>query len=102
VTFQRFINQTLQEYLDDFVSAYVDDIIIYSSRTLADHQRKVSEVLQKLKKAGLQCDITKLEFEQDSVKYLGFIIQAGKGVHVNPKKVEAIRAWEAPKSIHDV
>jgi hypothetical protein len=37
VTFQRFINQTLQEYLDDFVLAYVDNIIIYSSGTLADH-----------------------------------------------------------------
>jgi hypothetical protein len=44
----------------------------------------------------------KSEFEQDSVKYLSFIIQAGKGVHVDPKKVEAIRAWETPKSIRDV
>jgi hypothetical protein len=41
----------------------------------------------------------KSEFEQDSIKYLGFIIQAKKGVHVDPKKVEAIRAWETPKSI---
>jgi hypothetical protein len=101
-TFQRFINQVLQEHLDDFVSAYVDDIIIYSSRSLADHQRKVSEVLQKLKDAGLQCDIGKSEFEQDSVKYLGFIIEAGKGLRVDPKKVEAIRAWEAPKSLKEV
>jgi hypothetical protein len=59
-------------------------------------------VLQKLKKAGLQYDIIKSEFKQDSVKYLGFIIQARKGVHVDPKKVEAIRAWEAPKSIHNI
>jgi hypothetical protein len=44
----------------------------------------------------------KSEFEQDSVKYLGFIIQAKKGVHVDPKKVEAIRAWETPKSVWDV
>jgi hypothetical protein len=33
------------------------------------------------------------------VKYLGFIIQARKGVYINLKKVEAIRAWEIPKSI---
>jgi hypothetical protein len=44
----------------------------------------------------------KSEFEQDLVKYLGFIIQAGKGVHVDPKKVEVIRAWETLKSIRDV
>ena len=61
--FQRFINQTLQEYLDDFISAYVDDIIIYSSGSIEDYRRKVYEVLQKLKDAGLQCDIRKSEFE---------------------------------------
>jgi hypothetical protein len=82
----------LQQYLDDFVSAYVDDIIIYSNGSLADHRRKVGKVLQKLKEAGLQCDIRKSEFEQNTVKYLGFIIRAGEGIHVDPKKVEAIRA----------
>ena len=101
-TFQRFINQVLQEYLDDFVSAYIDDIIIYSSESLSDHRRKVAEVLQKLKEAGLQCDIGKSEFEQDSVKYLGFIIEAEKGVRVDPKKIEAIRAWEVPKTLREV
>ena len=101
-TFQRYINQTLREYLDDFVSAYVDDIIIYSSGSLADHRRKVSRVLAKLQRAGLQCDIGKSEFEQTSVKYLGFIIRAGEGLHVDPKKVEAIRAWETPKNVRDV
>ena len=101
-TFQRYINQVLQEHLDDFVSAYVDDIIIYSSDSLADHQRKVSEVLGKLRDAGLQCDIKKSEFERDSVKYLGFIIRAGQGVCVDLKKVDAIRSWEVPKSVKDV
>ncbi|OQD77422.1 hypothetical protein PENANT_c103G01711 [Penicillium antarcticum] len=101
-TFQRYINQVLQEHLDDFVSAYVDDIIIYSSDSLADHRRKVSEVLGKLREAGLQCDITKSEFECESVKYLGFIIRAGQGVCVYPKKVDAIRSWEVPKSVKDV
>ena len=47
-TFQRFINRTLREFLDDFVSAYIDDIIIYSSGSRIDHRRKVAKVLQKL------------------------------------------------------
>lgn len=101
-TFQRYINHTLQEFLDDFASAYIDDIIIYSSGSQKDHQRKVTKVLQKLQDAGLQCDIDKSEFEQNSVKYLGFIVRAGEGVHVDPKKVEAIRAWETPKTVRDV
>lgn len=101
-TFQRYINQVLREYLDDFVSAYIDDIIIYSSGSLANHRRKVCKVLQKLQDAGLQCDITKSEFEQNAVKYLGFIIRAGQGICVDPKKVEAIRSWEVPKTVRDV
>ena len=30
-TFQAFINETLREYLDDFCTAYLDDILIYSN-----------------------------------------------------------------------
>ncbi|THC88329.1 hypothetical protein EYZ11_012227 [Aspergillus tanneri] len=101
-TFQRYINQVLQEYLDDFVSAYIDDIIIYSSGSIRDHRKKVTEVLSRLKDAGLQCDINKSEFEQHTVKYLGFIIRAGEGVCVDPKKVEAIQSWDKPKSPKDV
>jgi hypothetical protein len=52
-TFQRYINHILREYLDDFVSAYVDDIIIYSNGSIADHRRKVNEVLSKLQEAEL-------------------------------------------------
>ena len=52
--------------------------------------------------AGLQCDIAKSEFEQHSVKYLGFIIRAGQGVSVDPKKVKAIHSWERPQSVRDV
>ena len=29
-TFQRFINNTLMGYLDDFCNAYIDDILIFS------------------------------------------------------------------------
>jgi hypothetical protein len=43
--------------------------------------------------------LDKSEFEQDLVNYLGFIVRAGKGVHVDPKKVEAIRAGETPKTV---
>ena len=59
-------------------------------------------MLRKLRDTGLQYDIAKSEFEKDSVKYLGFIIQAGKGIYIDPKKVEAIRVWETPKSTRDI
>jgi hypothetical protein len=35
-TFQRFINNALREYLDQFCSVYLDDILIYS-KTKEEH-----------------------------------------------------------------
>ena len=101
-TFQRYINHTLREYLDEFVSAYLDDILIYSDGSLEDHWRKVKLVLQRLQEAGLQLDIDKCEFECKSVKYLGFIIEVGKGFRMDPEKVAAIQQWEAPKTVKGV
>ncbi|KAM4065546.1 reverse transcriptase (RNA-dependent DNA polymerase) [Hirsutella rhossiliensis] len=59
--FQRYINSALQDYLDDFVSAYIDDVLIFSSGSLQDHRDKVGKVLQRLMDAGLQLDINKTE-----------------------------------------
>ena len=39
----------------------------------------------------LQIDIDKCKFETKTVKYLGFIIEAGVGVKVDLEKIVAIR-----------
>ncbi|KAI1506846.1 Pol protein [Pyrenophora tritici-repentis] len=97
--FQRYVNSVLQDYLDDFVSAYVDDILIYSSGSLQDHREKVGKVLQRLIDAGLQIDIDKCEFETKRVKYLGYIVEAEVGIRVDPEKIIAIREWATPTSV---
>jgi hypothetical protein len=43
-TFQRFINDSLRGYLDQFCSAYLDDILIYS-KTKEEHTEHVRKVL---------------------------------------------------------
>lgn len=98
-TFQRYINWILREYLDNFASAYIDDILIYSSGSLQDHRDKVKTVLSKLQEASLFVDVNKCEFETTSTKYLGFIIEAGKGIRMDPEKVKAITAWQAPSTL---
>jgi hypothetical protein len=92
-TFQRYINFTLRGFLDEFVSAYLDDILIYSDGSLADHRKKVKQVLQKLQDAGLQLDIDKYEFKCRSIKYFGFIIEVGKNISMNPEKMRTIKKW---------
>ncbi|KAI0996648.1 hypothetical protein K3495_g11536 [Podosphaera aphanis] len=49
-------------------------------------------------KALLCLDIGKCEFTVKSVKYLGFIIQAGIGLQADPTKVKAIVDWIPPTS----
>jgi hypothetical protein len=50
--YQRFINNVLFDYLDDFYIAYLDDILIYLENEL-NHQEHVYKVLLRLCKAGL-------------------------------------------------
>ncbi|KAF4310822.1 hypothetical protein GTA08_BOTSDO13628 [Botryosphaeria dothidea] len=90
-TFQRYINWTLKDFLDDFVSAYVDDILIFTDGSRRAHREKVNKVLEKLDAAGLQLDLKKCEFEVQSTKYLGYIIEAGKGIRMDPEKTKAIQ-----------
>jgi len=101
-TFQRYINWALRDYLDEFCSAYVDDILIYTDGSLDKHRGHVRKVLRRLRDAGLQIDIDKCEFEVQATKYLGFIIEAGKGIRMDPAKVEAIVQWDAPTSVKGV
>jgi len=50
------MNDVLFDYLDDFYTTYLDDIIIYSDNEL-EYTEYVRKVLQRLLKAGLYVDI---------------------------------------------
>lgn len=101
-TFQRYINKILHHYLNDFVTAYVDDMLIFSSGTLRNHKAKVQLVLRALADAGLHLDPQKCEFSVKSVKYLRFIVKASKGIACDPEKQRAIREWAAPTTVKRV
>jgi hypothetical protein len=99
-TFQRYINTVLMDCLDDFCSAYVDDVLVFS-RNKKEHRQHVRIVLQKLRDAGLQVDIRKCEFEVSTTTFLGFVI-SDRGVQVDPAKTAIIRNWEPPSTKREV
>ena len=99
-TFQSYINDTLREFLDDFVSAYIDDALIFSD-TEEEHVAQVRAVITKLRDAGLQIDINKSEFHVQETKYLRLIVST-KGLRMDPAKVTAIEEWQRPQNIKDV
>lgn len=99
-SFQHFINDTLQGYLDIFVTAYIDDILVYSN-SLPEHKIHVKLVLDRLSLAGLQLDISKSEFHVQEVTFLGLLV--GKdGIQMDPKKIEALKEWEQPRSVRNI
>ena len=55
-TFQHYINNTLHEFLDVFVTAYINDILIYSN-FLSEHQKHIQLILKQLQETNLQCNI---------------------------------------------
>jgi hypothetical protein len=99
-SFQHFINDVLQPYLDIFVTAYLDNILIYSDN-LNDHRNHVLKVLEALSEAGLHLKPEKCEFHWQEVKYLGFIISTS-GTKMDPAKVTTIQEWPIPRNVKDV
>jgi transposase InsO family protein len=99
-TYQRYMNDVLFDYLDDFCTAYLDDILIYSEDPL-EHEAHVKKVLDRLRAAGLQADIKKSEFSVTRTKYLGFIIST-TGIEVDPEKVSVVKDWKEPKTVKGV
>ena len=66
----QYINQTLREYLDHVVHAFIDDVLIYQiypNGSPDNHQDKVRRVLGKLQDAGLYVDIDKCAFKLKEV-----------------------------------
>src|SRR5436190_14921284 len=99
-TYQRYMNDILFDYLDDFCTAYLDDILIYSENE-EEHALHMRKVLEHLQKAGLQADIKKSEFNVNHTKYLGFIVST-TGIEVDPEKVQVIRSWQIPTMVKGV
>jgi hypothetical protein len=89
VIYQRYINNVLFDYLDDFYTAYLDDIFIYSDNVFK-YEAQVKKVLQRLREADLQADINKYEFNITSTKYLGFIIGIDD-IRTDPEKITVVK-----------
>jgi hypothetical protein len=100
-TFQSVINKALHEYLDIFVTAYLDDILVYSKGSLEEHVEHVKKVLRKLKEYRMYLQPAKCEFHIKETTFLGFIIST-EGVKMDPKKIAAVKEWTTPKTVKDV
>jgi hypothetical protein len=85
------LNNAIREALDDFVSAYLDDVLIYSNSE-EEHVGHVKWIMQRLWDAGLYLNPEKSEFHKETVRYLGLMIST-KGISMDDDNVQTVRNW---------
>ena len=74
VIFQRRINYILQEYLDNFIIVYLNNIIIYLN-SKKEYKEYIKWVLGRLYKENILVVIEKCEFYTKKTNFVGFIIK---------------------------
>jgi hypothetical protein len=99
-TFMHLMQQTLRKFLDDFVIVFIDDILVYS-KTFEDHSKHLRLVLQVLREKQLYAKLSKCEFFQREIGFLGHVINKN-GIKMESSKVNAVTNWPVPKNVHEL
>ncbi|GJP42069.1 hypothetical protein CLOM_g1661 [Closterium sp. NIES-68] len=99
-TFQAEMNHILRPLLDECVVVYLDDILIYS-RDMKQHVEHLRRVFEILRRERFYVKLSKSEFALEKVQFLGHMVSA-RGVHVDPKKIEAVRTWKTPENVKEL
>jgi hypothetical protein len=94
------MNDVFFDYLNDFVSIYINDILIYNNFK-KKHIKHVKRMLQRLRNADLQIDIDKCEFFVHEIKYLDLIVDRNE-IRMNFEKVETILQWATSQNLKQV
>lgn len=99
-TWQRLIDQVLGPDLEPYVFVYLDDIIIFAD-TFEKHLEILTEVMRRLRNAGLALSRDKCHFCQPELKYLGYVVNS-QGLLADPEKVTAILNIPTPKNSKEI
>jgi len=87
----------LGEHLDEFIMAYLNNIIIYLNSE-EEYKEYVKWVLQRLYDKEIPIVIEKCEFYITKTNFIGFIIKLGH-ISIDLKKIKAIVNWQDPKNV---
>ena len=79
------------------VQCYLDDVVIYG-RTLEEHDKHLTAVLQRLQDIGLTLNLQKCQFRVTSIRFLGHMIST-EGLHPDPSRVDDILETAAPTDL---
>jgi len=96
-TFQRMVDEIIEEEKWDWIVAYIDDIIIFSN-SFDEHLEHLEKFLMKVKEKSVTLKASKCVIAETSLIFLGHKISANK-IAPDPSKVKAIEEFPAPSNI---
>ncbi|KAJ9520707.1 hypothetical protein QJQ45_007569 [Haematococcus lacustris] len=96
-TFQRVMNDAFAPVRGKCALVYLADILVMS-KSLPDHMQHLRLVFDLLRANKLFAKMSKCEFMQLTLKFLGHVITAG-AISVGPDKVRAVADWPLPSSL---
>ena len=98
--FMDLMNRVFHPYLDQFVVAFINDILVYS-KDAQEHEHHLRIVLRILKEKKLFAKLSKCDFLLKEASFLGHIVSV-EGIRVDPTKIEAIVSWKSPRNVTKV
>ena len=99
-TFQRMMAKILAECNYEEALCYLDDVLVWSV-TWDEHLKRLRNVLQKVKDAGLALSFDKCEFGADQVVFLGTVVHNGM-LKMSEKRVEDLRKIQRPETVTEL
>ncbi len=99
-TFQRLMERVLGNRIGRYVLVYLDDILVMS-RTVEEHLVHLRDVLTVLRANRFHIKLSKCEWLQSTLKFLGFIVGNGE-VRADPAKLRVLADWQPPGSLAEL
>ena len=99
-TFQELINHMLYNHLNEFVIAYLNNILIYSENE-KDYEKQVKKVLRKFQEKNFYFKSKKCEFHKQQIEYLEHIIMT-KELKMNSEKIKAVIEFLTSECIKNI
>ena len=97
--FQRYMDSITRHMPE--VKVYLDDVVLATKGTLAQHISKLKQLLQIFKDEQLHVNIAKCAFMRKEVKYLGHIV-SGTSIKADLSKTNAVTDYKRPRTAMDV
>lgn len=94
--FQKAMDRVLGHLTEEFVTIYVDDILI-TSPSLEEHYEHIQRVLTKFMEHNVTVNLEKCQFFKSEAAFLGHII-SNQGIKMDNKKIKTIQDFKAPSN----